>query len=142
MPKIIPYNPKLKKLAKELRNKSTLAEILLWKKIKGKALNVEFHRQIPIDEYIVDFYCHELNLAIEIDGNSHDQKFEYDEQRQKKLELLGIKVIRFNDLEVKKDIKNVLRAIEIFIDERKDIPLPPSKGELVRNSENFYTKYN
>ena len=71
--KIIPYNPKLKELARELRKNSTLSEVLLWIKIKGKAMGVEFHRQVPIDNFIVDFYCHELMLTIEIDGSSHDE---------------------------------------------------------------------
>ena len=70
--KIIPYNPKLKPLARKLRKNSTLSEILLWKQIKGKKLGCEFHRQVPINNYIVDFYCHELNLVIEIDGDSHN----------------------------------------------------------------------
>jgi very-short-patch-repair endonuclease len=130
MKNIIPYNPKLKQLARELRKKSTLSEVLLWNKIKNKSMGFEFHRQIPIDEFIVDFYCHELKLAIEIDGNSHDYKFEYDEKRQGKLEQYRIKVLRFNDLEIKKDINNVLRVIEIIVSEQKNIPLPPSKGEL------------
>ena len=66
--KIIPYNPKLKDLARKLRKESTLSETLLWKQIKNKSLGVEFHRQVPLDNFIVDFYCHELMLAIEIDG--------------------------------------------------------------------------
>ena len=95
--KIIPYNPRLKALARQLRKNSTLAEVLLWKNIKGKSYGYEFHRQVPIGEYIVDFFCHELNLAIEIDGNTHDYNYENDEQRQKKLESLGITFIRFSD---------------------------------------------
>ncbi len=129
--KIVPYNPKLRELARKLRNNSTLSEVLLWKKIKGKALGYEFHRQVPIDEYIVDFYCYELMLSIEIDGCSHDHKFELDLLRQSRLENLGIKILRFNDLEIKRDINNVIRAIEVKIAELKDIPLPPSKGEYV-----------
>jgi very-short-patch-repair endonuclease len=117
--KIIPYNPKLREYAKELRKNSTLSEVLLWKEIKGKRLGAEFHRQVPIDEYIVDFYCHELKLAIEIDGCSHDAKYKYDIHRQKKLEKFGITFIRFDDLEVKKDITNVLRALEIVVEELK-----------------------
>jgi very-short-patch-repair endonuclease len=79
---IIPYDPRLKQFARYLRNNSTLSEILLWKQIKNKALGIEFHRQVPIDEFIVDFYCHELMLAIEIDGISHDFKYENDLRRQ------------------------------------------------------------
>jgi very-short-patch-repair endonuclease len=81
--------------------------------------------------YIVDFYCHELKLAIEIDGMSHDHKIDYDSDRQKELEEYGITFLRFPDMQVKKDMFNVLRTLEITIDEikRKTSPLPPSKGE-------------
>ena len=73
--KIITYNPKLKEYARQLRNNSTLSEVLLWQKIKNKALGVQFHRQVPLKEYIVDFYCQELMLAIENDGDSHLYKY-------------------------------------------------------------------
>ena len=122
---IIPYNPKLKQLARNLRNNSTLSEVLLWKKIKNRALEVEFHRQVPINEFIADFYCHELKLAIEIDGKSHDYQYEYDILRQNMLENYGISFIRFTDLEVKKDMDNVIRALETKISELK---IPPLKG--------------
>jgi len=70
--KLIPYNPKLKQLARKLRNKSTKSEVLLWNYLKGKQIKgFDFHRQKPIGNYIVDFYCSELLLAIEIDGESH-----------------------------------------------------------------------
>ena len=115
--KIILYNPKLKKLAKQLRNNSTLSEVLLWKIIKGKAIGYEFHRQVPIDEFIVDFYCHELMLAIEIDGISHNYKYDYDVARQGKLEKLGVTIIHFDDLAIKKDIDAVLRYLEVKVAE-------------------------
>ena len=111
------YNKELKERAKKLRKESTLSEILLWQKIKRKSLGVEFHRQVPLNEYIVDFYCHELMLAIEIDGNSHDHKFGYDTERQSKLENLGVKFIRFNDIDVKRNMNDILRALEIAIEE-------------------------
>ncbi len=70
--KIIPYNPKLKEFAKQLRKNSTQSEIKLWKALKGKQLNgFDFHRQKPLLDYIVDFYCAELSLVIELDGYSH-----------------------------------------------------------------------
>ena len=99
----------------------TLSEILLWQEIRKKSYGVEFHRQLPIDNYIVDFYCHELKLVIEIDGDSHtfDEVFENDIKRQKKLESLGIQFIRFNDIEVKRDINNVLLELEQKINEIK-----------------------
>ena len=115
----IPYNPKLRQYAKQLRNNSTLSEVLLWKLIKGKALGVEFHRQVPLSEYIVDFYCPELMLAIEIDGNSHDYKYEQDIFRQNNLEQLGITFVRFSDLSVKKEMENVIRTLEQTIEELK-----------------------
>ena len=115
--RIISYNPKLKDLARKLRKNSTLAEVLLWQNIKNKVFGYEFHRQVPINEFIVDFYCHELLLAIEIDGCTHDFNFKNDEKRQKKLESLGIYIIRFSDNDIKRNINDVLRALEIVISE-------------------------
>ncbi|MDF2452150.1 MAG: methylase [Bacteroidota bacterium] len=119
--KVLPYNPKLKDLAKQLRQQGNLSEVLLWKKIKNKSLGFEFHRQVPIDNYIVDFYCHELMLAIEVDGNSHlnSEVQVNDVRRQELLELLGVNFIRFNDLEVKKNMNDVIRCLEAKINEIK-----------------------
>jgi very-short-patch-repair endonuclease len=113
--KLIYYNPYLKQKARRLRNESTFSEILLWLKIKGKTFGYEFHRQVPIDEFIVDFYCHELRLAIEVDGSSHDNKYEYDLKRQRRLESLGVRFIRFEDIDVKRKMNDVLRALEMVI---------------------------
>ncbi|MBN1925257.1 MAG: endonuclease domain-containing protein [Prolixibacteraceae bacterium] len=114
--KIIPYNPKLKLLAKKLRNNMTLSEVLLWNELKRKKMHgFDFDRQRPIDKYIVDFYCKELMLAIEVDGNSHDNKYEEDQVRQKRLESLGVHFLRFDDIDVKKDMDNVLREIEKWV---------------------------
>lgn len=110
--KIIPYQPHLKELARELRKNSTLSEVLLWQKIKNKAFEVQFHRQVPMLSFIVDFYCHELMLAIEIDGDSHLYKYNYDFHRQGELEELGVKFLRFNDLEIKQNMFSVLLTIE------------------------------
>jgi very-short-patch-repair endonuclease len=112
---IISYNPELKEKARCLRNESTFSEILLWLKKEGKTLGYEFHRQVPINEYIVDFYCHELRLAIEIDGCSHNNKYEYDQLRQVQLELLGVRFIRFDDIDAKRNMNDVIRALEIKI---------------------------
>jgi len=109
--KIIPYKPYLKDLSRELRKNSTLSEVLLWQKIKQKSLGVQFHRQVPLLDYIVDFYCHELQLAIEVDGNSHDSKFEEDLKRQNELEKHGVVFIRFTDLEIKKEMFSVELAL-------------------------------
>jgi Uncharacterized protein conserved in bacteria len=115
MPKIIPYNPKLKALARKLRKDMTFGEILLWNELKENQLwGFDFDRQRCIDNYIVDFYCKDLQLAIEIDGMSHDHEeaFAKDEFRQKRLENLGVIVIRFTESEMKNDMMNVIRCIE------------------------------
>ncbi|MDZ7808213.1 MAG: DUF559 domain-containing protein [Gracilimonas sp.] len=119
--KILPYNRKLKYLARELRKNSTLSEVLLWEQIKGKALGVEFHRQVPILDYIVDFYCHEIMMAIEIDGVSHDypEKFIDDKIRQKRIEELGVTFIRVNDVDVKRRLPNVMLYLDDFVSRLK-----------------------
>ncbi len=110
--KIIPYNPKLKTLARQLRKNSTLSEVLLWQHIKQKGYDVQFHRQVPILDYIVDFYCHELKLAIEVDGESHNFKEQQDIKRQKDLEAQGISFLRFQDIDVKQNLFSVLLVVE------------------------------
>jgi very-short-patch-repair endonuclease len=112
----LPYNPRLTQLARELRNQSTLAEILLWQHLKnGQRSGYDFHRQKPIDEYIVDFFAVDLMLAVEIDGDSHTFKGEADEIRQRRLEELGVKLLRFDDAEVKAEIEAVVRALDAWI---------------------------
>ena len=110
------YQKHLKPYAKKLRKAGNLSEILLWDVLKQDKLGHRFLRQRPIGRYIVDFYCHSLNLVIEIDGvASHDAKIEIDEERQKELELLGAKVIRFTDTEVRFNLHGVRQAIEAEI---------------------------
>ena len=100
---IIPYNPRLKELSRQLRNNSTLAEVLLWNQIKNKKIGgYKFLRQKPIDRYIVDFFCYELMLAIEVDGETHNYSVDEDEIRQKRIEALGISVIRFMDIDTER----------------------------------------
>ena len=84
----------------------------------------QFMRQKPIHHFIVDFYCSKLKLAIEIDGESHRLRFSEDLRRQEYLEQMGIAFLRFNDLDVKKDIANVLSSIEGWI--RKNERQPPN----------------
>ena len=116
--KIIPYNPKLKEYARKLRNNSTFTEILLWDYLKGKRMcGYDFDRQRPIDNYIVDFYCKDLMLAIEIDGESHYGKESRDEARDKRLNQLGVAVLRLDDLDVRYDLERVLERIEEWIKE-------------------------
>ena len=123
------YNPELKQRARGLRKQGVLSEVLLWSQLKCRKMRgYQFMRQKPIGDYIVDFYCSKLKLVIEIDGESHDGKFSYDMQRQNYLESMGLTFLRFNDADVKKDISNVLMAIEGWI-ERNNPLTPFSKGE-------------
>jgi len=110
------YDKKLKALSRELRKKGTLSEVLLWNVLKGRKIKGnQFMRQKPIGDYIVDFYCSKLKLAIEIDGISHNDKGEEDKIRQQKLESLGLSVLRFYEWDVKKDICAVVQSIENWI---------------------------
>lgn len=114
----IKYNPKLKELARQLRNNSTKSEIRLWQKLKRNQMyGYDFHRQKPIDEYIVDFFCNKLQLAIECDGYSHEilEVWKKDVKKTKRLNKLGVRVLRFSDHQIMNDIENVLRHIEDYI---------------------------
>ena len=129
--KIIRYNHNLKKLAKDLRRNMTLSEVLLWNELKQKKMmGFDFDRQRPIGSYIVDFFCKELSLAIEIDGDSHIFRYDYDEKRQVELEKIGVEFLRFEDIEVKKNMFNVLKVIEDWIKINKPTPGPSQEGSL------------
>ena len=118
--RFLPYNKNLKQFSRDLRNNSTLSEILLWMKIKGKQMRgYQFLRQKPLVGYIADFYCQKLNLVLEVDGYSHyDQEAqENDQLRDSILQAYGLYILRIDDADVKRDMNNVLRAIEGYIDE-------------------------
>jgi very-short-patch-repair endonuclease len=141
MAKLIPYNPKLKALARKLRKEMTFGEVLLWNELKlDKFGGFDFDRQRCIDNYIVDFYCKELMLAIEIDGMSHnnEEAFIKDENRQLKLESLGVRFIRFSEKEIKYDLTNVLKTLEnailSIVREVPDIRLPKGFDRTLLNT--------
>jgi very-short-patch-repair endonuclease len=116
--KLIPYNPYLKELARKLRNDSALGEVLLWNELKNKQMyGYDFHRQKPLLNYIVDFYCYELNLVIEVDGRYHDDKEQYESDmlRDKELGEYDLTIMRFSEHEARKDMVNVLRIIEVHV---------------------------
>lgn len=116
--KIIPYSPHLKQRARELRNSATRAEVVLWEHLKGKQMfGYDFHRQKPLDEYIVDFFCNELCLAVEIDGSSHADRTEEDRHRQGRLESLGVNFLRYLDSDVKDNVEGVVVSIRVWIEE-------------------------
>jgi very-short-patch-repair endonuclease len=103
------------KRARELRNSMTASEKILWKTIrKHRFYGKIFRRQHPIYKFIVDFYCHEARLVIEVDGSIHnltDQR-ERDLNRMAELERLGLKVIRFKNDEIRNNIESVLNVIK------------------------------
>ena len=123
---ILPYNSALRELARKLRKNMTASEKLLWNELKrNKILGFDFDRQRPVDSYIVDFYCKDLMFAIEIDGIVHEneQAQENDKSRQEKLESLGVRFLRFNDEEIKKDLGKVVRTITDWVELHKnDLP--------------------
>jgi very-short-patch-repair endonuclease len=139
------YDPRLKQRSRDLRNRSTLAEVLLWSHLKHrKLLGYSFSRQRPIYKYIVDFYCPRLKLAIEIDGESHRNKFDSDQTRDQQLKKLGLQVLRFHDRDVKHDMRNVLTCIQNWIQqETKNTPghppAPPFKGGIKRRHQPLFT---
>ncbi|RIV42100.1 endonuclease domain-containing protein [Flagellimonas pelagia] len=127
---VIKYNPKLKELARQLRQNATKAEVILWQRLKRDQMHgYDFHRQKPIDEYIVDFFCNKLRLAIEVDGYSHGilEVWEKDVAKEKRLNELGIHVLRFSDDQVLHDMENVLLVIEDYIEKFEATPpsIPP-----------------
>ncbi len=118
--------PGILEAARLLREKMTFPEKLLWKKLKGKQIcGLRFRRQHPIDIFIADFYCHEAKLVVEVDGEIHKQKKEYDDGRSGEMEKYCIKVIRFLNSEVEMNIEGVVKEIE---NEIKDIMKSPPWG--------------
>jgi very-short-patch-repair endonuclease len=125
----LPYDTSLKDFSRRLRKKSTLGEILLWQKLRaGSRMNFTFNRQKPLSRYIVDFYCKPFNPVIEIDGTYHfenEQKIK-DEERQRRLEEMGLNFLRFSEQLVRKDLDFVLKEIENYIISYRQ----PDVGEL------------
>ena len=104
--------------ALELRHRQTQAEAKLWSLLRNRQLNgKKFRRQHAIAGYVVDFYCHESKIAVEVDGSGHldEQSREYDKSRTESLHEIGIDVIRFWNEEVLKDSTTVLQKISKFL---------------------------
>jgi very-short-patch-repair endonuclease len=108
----LPYNPKLKERARELRKAGNLSEVLFWKQVRNKQFKgFDFDRQKIIGNYIVDFYCANCNVVIEIDGSSHDEKMEYDAKRDAYLKSLGLTVIHIPVVDVMKNMDAVMSML-------------------------------
>ncbi|RYZ60770.1 MAG: endonuclease domain-containing protein [Chitinophagaceae bacterium] len=118
--KIIPYNPNRNPFAKKLRGEMTFSEVKLWQELKrGKMMGYDFDRQRAIGNYIVDFYCKDLRLAIEVDGITHEGEAARlrDDSRQKTIEALGVSILRFHALLVMNDVEAVCKAIASWIED-------------------------
>ncbi|HVK39976.1 MAG TPA: endonuclease domain-containing protein [Candidatus Kapabacteria bacterium] len=119
----IPYWPALKERARALRTASTSTEIKLWLRLSGRQVRgCDFHRQKPLLRFIVDFYCCELMLAIEIDGLIHERQEERDAERQRLLERWGIRFLRFSAYDVEHHLDDVVKTIEHWIDQHPERP--------------------
>jgi len=124
------YNKNLQPFANSLRKSMTKAEACLWKYAlrAGKLNNWQFRRQRPILNYIADFMCKDLLLVIEVDGYTHnfEETLAKDTIKEKALEEVGYKVLRFQDEEVLNDIDNVIRTLEYECEKRrKELNVPP-----------------
>lgn len=100
--------------ARELRREMTPAETILWQELRGNKLGVHFRRQQVIKGFIVDFYCHKAALVIEVDGEIHNQSTqkEYDARREQVLNALGLRVVRFRNEEIEKNLLYVIEKIK------------------------------
>lgn len=110
---------KLYQFGRELRQESTEAEKLLWAELRNRKLKgLKFRRQHPLDKFIVDFYCNEKKLVVELDGSIHDERVnkDYDDARTAMLAGLNVIVLRFKNEEVINNIKDVLNKIREVAD--------------------------
>lgn len=95
-----------------MRRRTTAAENLLWQKIRNGSLGFRFKRQYSVMNYVVDFYCPKIKLAIELDGSIHETSKKYDLYRTEYLNSLGIKEIRFRNERIENETASVLKEIK------------------------------
>jgi very-short-patch-repair endonuclease len=107
--------------AKELRREMTPAEKILWEELRANKLGVHFRRQQVIAGFIVDFYCHKAGLVVEVDGDIHDLQKEEDERREKVLREMGLRVVRFGNDRIVRNVSSVVGMIRWLISENKKI---------------------
>ena len=109
----MPNNPKSS--SRHLRKVATPAEVILWEEIRNRKLGgLKFRRQYPVLGFILDFYCAEKSLGIELDGSIHDTQKEYDKLREKVILEKGIRICRFSNQEIVENLEEVKRKILLF----------------------------
>lgn len=106
-----------KPLRKKLRSSATTQEIILWSRLRKKQLGYKFRRQSSIGKYIVDFYCPQKKLIIELDGWQHKEEKQerYDKERTKFIESLGFKILRFWNNDVNNNLEGAIFKIEEYL---------------------------
>lgn len=117
------FDPQLLQFAKSMRHTATDAEQLMWQVLRAKRfMGLKFRRQHVIEPYIVDFYCHQIGLVIELDGSQHgmDDAIEYDAERTKFLEALGLTVVRYWNYDVLGRTDVVLENLWSVCDDLKE----------------------
>jgi very-short-patch-repair endonuclease len=127
--------PELLIFARQLRKEQTDAESLLWYLLRGRRFcGFKFRRQYAVCGYILDFYCHDIALAVELDGGGHnlEEQHLYDEERTKVLNAVGIRVVRFWNNDVLNSLEDVLEELYALLraatDESQNLPHPPRWG--------------
>jgi very-short-patch-repair endonuclease len=120
------YNKKtVEDRRRNLRNQQTEAERIFWNIVRGrKFLNLKFRRQFSVGSYILDFYCPEISLAVEIDGGQHATNIEYDRARTEFINRLGIKVVRFWNNDITKNASGVYDELARIVATPPDLTLP------------------
>jgi len=116
-------SPRMIDRRKELRRRSTRYENLLWVYLRNKRLGYKFKRQYSVSNYVLDFYCTDLNLGIELDGRWHIENVEYDKYRTKYLSAWGVKVLKFWNSELDQNLNEVINKIKSYF------PPSPEAGE-------------
>jgi very-short-patch-repair endonuclease len=123
----LPYNPKLRERARELRKSGNLCEVLIWRQFRNKGFKgYDLDRQKIIGNYIVDFFCIDCGVVIEIDGSSHDIKVEYDKERDEYFMSLGLKIIHIRAV----DVLNRMSDVMAMLQNHPALRAPLQGGEL------------
>jgi very-short-patch-repair endonuclease len=118
--------------AREMRKELTPAELALWSRLRGDQLGIRFRRQHLVGSYIADFFAHSVKLVVEVDGDSHNERREYDQKRTYWMNRKGLTVVRYTNEEVLKNLDGVAQAIaDLCASAARPSPLPspPSTGK-------------